>query len=163
MNEKALRVLEYTKIIDRLSGLAGSALGRDKCKNLMPLVNLHEIERMQKETSDALARIYAKGTLSFSGIPDVRGSLKRLEIGATLGAGELLKISSVLTATLRAKNYGYNQKNSGETQEAAQDSLTEMFQLLEPLSPINTEIMRCIISEEEIADDASAGDRKSVV
>lgn len=157
MNEKALRVLEYTKIIDRLIGLAGSALGRDKCKALMPLVKVKEIEKMQKETSDALARIYAKGTLSFSGIPDIRGSIKRLEIGASLGAGELLKISSVLTATLRAKNYGYNQKSGGETQEAAQDSLTEMFQLLEPLSPINNEILRCIISEEEIADDASSG------
>lgn len=157
MNEKALRVLEYHKIIERLVGLAGSMLGREKCHNLVPMVNLNEITRMQKETSDALARLYAKGTLSFSGIPDIRGSIKRLEIGATLGAGELLKISSVLTATLRAKNYGYNQKSGGESEEAATDSLTEMFQLLEPLSPINNEILRCIISEEEIADDASPG------
>ncbi len=157
MNEKALRVLEYHKIIERLSQFAGSALGREKCKALMPTDNYKEIERMQKETSDALARIFAKGTLSFSGIPDIRASLKRLEIGATLGAGELLKISSVLTATLRAKNYGYNQKSVSEVEDAAQDCLTEKFHLLEPLSPINNEIMRCIISEEEIADDASPG------
>lgn len=157
MNEKALRVLEYHKIIERLSGFAGSMLGREKCKTLMPTDNYKRIEHMQKETSDALARLYAKGTLSFSGIPDIGMSLKRLEIGATLGAGELLKISSVLTATLRAKNYGYNQKSSTEIEEAAQDSLTEKFHLLEPLSPINNEILRCIISEEEVADDASAG------
>lgn len=157
MNEKALRVLEYHKIIERLSGLAGSAMGRDKCKTLQPLVKLKEIQQMQKETSDALARLYAKGTLSFSGIPDIRGSIKRLEIGATLGAGELLKISSVLTATLRAKNYGYNQKSGMEEDDASSDCLTEMFHLLEPMSPINNEILRCIISEEEIADDASAG------
>ena len=157
MNEKALRVLEYHKIIERLSGFAGSMLGKEKCKALMPSSDYKVIENMQKETSDALARLYAKGTLSFSGIPDIRPSLKRLEIGATLGSGELLKISSILTATLRAKNYGYNQKSAVEAEEAAQDSLTEMFHLLEPLSPINNEIMRCIISEEEIADDASAG------
>lgn len=157
MNEKALRVLEYHKIIERLSGFAGSVLGKEKCKALMPSNDYKVIENMQKETSDALARLYAKGTLSFSGIPDIRPSLKRLEIGATLGAGELLKISSILTATLRAKNYGYNQKSAVEAEEAAQDSLTERFHLLEPLSPINNEIMRCIISEEEIADDASAG------
>lgn len=157
MNEKALRVLEYNKIIDRLTEFAGSMLGREKCKNLVPMMKIEAIMKMQKETSDALARLYAKGTLSFSGIPDIRASIKRLEIGASLGTGELLKISSVMTATLRAKNYGYHQKSASEIQEAAQDSLTEMFSLLEPLSPINNEIMRCIISEEEIADDASAG------
>ena len=157
MNEKALRVLEYHKIVERLAGLAGSMLGREKCQNLAPLIKLADITRMQKETSDALTRLYAKGTLSFSGIPDIRSSIKRLEIGATLGAGELLKISSVLTATLRAKNYGYHQKSSGDLEDGATDSLTEMFQLLEPMSPINNEIMRCIVSEEEIADDASPG------
>lgn len=157
MNDKALRILEYHKIIEKLSALAGSSLGREKCHQLMPLTNLAHIEQMQQETSDALARLYAKGTLSFSGIPDIRDTLMRLEIGATLGAGELLKISSVLTATLRAKNYGYNQRNNEEAEEAAQDSLMERFRLLEPLSPINNEIRRCIISEEEIADDASPG------
>lgn len=157
MNDKALRVLEFHKIIERLVNYAGSMLGKEKCKSLLPLSNLKEITAMQKETSDALARLYAKGTLSFSGIPDIRASIKRLEIGATLGAGELLKISSVLTATLRAKNYGYNQKAGEENEEAANDVLSERFRLLEPLSPINNEILRCIVSEEEIADDASAG------
>ncbi len=157
MNEKALRVLEYHKIIEKLSALAGSSLGREKCHQLLPLTKLEDIVQMQQETTDALARLYAKGTLSFSGIPDIRDTLMRLEIGASLGAGELLKISSVLTATLRAKNYGYNQKNNEESEEVAQDSLSERFRLLEPLSPINNEIRRCIISEEEIADDASPG------
>jgi len=157
MNEKALRTLEYHKIIEKLSALAGSSLGREKCHQLLPLTKLEDIVQMQQETTDALTRLYAKGTLSFSGIPDIRDTLMRLEIGASLGAGELLKISSVLTATLRAKNYGYNQKNNEETEEAAQDTLTERFHLLEPLSPINNEIRRCIISEEEIADDASPG------
>ena len=110
MNEKAIKVLEYNKIIDRLADLAGSALGAQKCRETMPLTELAEIEQRQKETSDALARLLQKGSASFSGIPDVRASIKRLEVDATLGAGELLKISSLLTAALCLKNYGNKEK-----------------------------------------------------
>ncbi|MBO5198344.1 MAG: endonuclease MutS2 [Lachnospiraceae bacterium] len=149
MNERALKTLEYYKIIERLASQAGSSLGREKCKNLLPSSNLDEIRTMQKETSDALARILQKGSLSFSGIPDIRASIMRLKVGGTLGPEELLRISSLLTAALRAKSYG----SRGEEVEA--DSLSERFEMLEPLSPVNNEIRRCIISEEEIADDAS--------
>ena len=110
MNEKAIKVLEYNKIIDRLADLAGSTLGAQKCRETMPLTDLAEIERRQRETSDALARLLQKGSASFSGIPDVRASIKRLEVDATLGAGELLKLSSLLTAALRLKNYGNKEK-----------------------------------------------------
>ena len=150
MNERALKTLEYNKIIDRLAALAGSALGREKCEKLLPSSDLEEIRRMQQETSDALARIYQKGSLSFSGIPDVRASIMRLKIGGTLGPQELLRISSLLTAALRAKNYGTHKE------DAPPDSLSERFSMLEPLSGVNNEIRRCILSEEEIADDASA-------
>ena len=184
MNEKAIKVLEYNKIIDRLADLAGSTLGAQKCRETMPLTELPEIEQRQKETTDALARLLQKGSASFSGIPDVRASIKRLEVDATLGAGELLKLSSLLTAALRLKNYGNKEKEKSvshqpewkqelerqkakaqearmteETEEETDDSdsLTEMFNGLEPLSPLNNEIKRCILSEEEIADDASPG------
>ena len=150
MNERALKTLEYNKIIDRLAALAGSALGREKCEKLLPSSDLEEIRRMQQETSDALARIYQKGSLSFSGIPDIRASIMRLKIGGTLGPQELLRISSLLTAALRAKNYGTHKE------DAPPDSLSERFSMLEPLSGVNNEIRRCILSEEEIADDASA-------
>lgn len=151
MNEKALRTLEYNKIIDRLTNLAGSALGKERCKRLLPETELEKIQERQRETTDALTMLYQKGTLSFSGIPDIRDSIKRLEIGSSLSAAELLRLSSVLTATLRVKSYG----TRGEEKEP--DSLTERFTLLEPMSPLNNEILRCILSEEEIADDASAG------
>jgi len=193
MNEKAIKVLEYNKIIDRLADLAGSTLGAQKCRETMPLTDLAEIEQRQRETSDALARLLQKGSASFSGIPDVRASIKRLEVDATLGAGELLKLSSLLTAALRLKNYGNKEKEKSvshqpewkqelERQKAKaneqklrmaesrkeeetvageeaddSDSLTELFNGLEPLSPLNNEIKRCILSEEEIADDASPG------
>lgn len=150
MNDKALKKLEYDKIIDKLAALAGTGLGRELCRSLLPGNDINEIKVKQKETSDALSRIFYKGSLGFYGLHDIRGSLKRLEIGSTLGAGELLHISSVLDAALRVKAYG-----ARDNEENAGDSLDEMFTSLEPLSPLNNEIKRCIISEEEIADDAS--------
>ena len=155
MNEKALKTLEYYKIIDMLEAFATSSIGKNKCRQLRPLDNLTEIETMQQETADALSRIYQKGTLSFSGVKDVRGSLKRLEVGSTLGIGELLAIRSLLENASRAKAYSRR-----ETENEHTDSLDNMFELIEPLSPLATEIGRCILSEDEISDDASTGLRQ---
>lgn len=151
MKERTLKTLEYDKIIEQLKRYAGSEMGRELCADLKPVTELEAIRKMQGETRDALSRIYQKGSLSFHGVPDIRGAIKLLEVGSSLLAGELLKISSVLTATLRVKNYG------GKTGEEQEDSLSERFSLLEPLSALNNEILRCILSEEEIADDASPG------
>lgn len=155
MNEKALKTLEYYKIIDMLEAFATSSIGKNKCRQLRPLDNLTEIEAMQQETADALSRIYQKGSLSFSGVKDVRGSLKRLEVGSTLGIGELLAIRSLLENASRAKAYSRR-----ETENEHTDSLDNMFELIEPLSPLAAEIGRCILSEDEISDDASTGLRQ---
>ena len=155
MNEKALKTLEYYKIIDMLEAFATSSIGKNKCRQLRPLDNLTEIETMQQETADALSRVYQKGSLSFSGVKDVRGSLKRLEVGSTLGIGELLAIRSLLENASRAKAYSRR-----ETENEHTDSLDNMFELIEPLSPLATEIGRCILSEDEISDDASTGLRQ---
>ncbi len=152
MNERALKTLEYDKIIEQLKKYAGSEMGRSLCDKLVPQTDLETIKHMQQETRDALLRIYQKGSLSFNGVPDIRSALKLLEVGSSLLAGELLKLSSVLTATLRVKNYG-----GKISEEQPEDSLSERFSMLEPLSVLNNEIMRCILSEEEIADDASPG------
>ena len=153
MNEKALRTLEYNKIITTLSSLAGTAYGKELCSQLKPLSDLKEIQKLQRETSDALSRLLRKGSVSFGGIHDIRPTIMRLKVGSALSAAELLHISSDLEATLRLKAYGgYTGKDS---EEQAEDSLTEYFAGLEPLTPLNNEIRRCIISEEEIADDAS--------
>ena len=151
MNDKALRTLEYYKIIEQLESYAGSALGKEICKNLKPMTDLHEIKAQQKETSDALTRICQKGSVSFSGVTDIRGSLKRLGIGGTIGLSELLTICKLLEACTRVKAYSRR-----ETDTETPDSLDDLFAAIMPLTPISTEIRRCIISEEEISDDASA-------
>ena len=150
MNEKALRTLEYTKIIERLTELAGSSIGKELCRNLKPSSNLAEIEAAQKQTSDALSRIYQRGNISFSGVQDVRGSLKRLEIGGSLSALELLRIAKLLETTSRVKSFGRLENSDRE-----KDSLDDMFDGLQPLANLYNEIYRCILSEDEIADDAS--------
>ena len=154
MNEKALRTLEYNKIIDKLCSLAGTSTGRELCAGLLPMSDLAAIVNLQKQTTDALSRLLRKGSVSFGGIHDIRPSIMRLKVGSSLSAVELLHISSDLDATLRLKAYGgYTGKDSNDLTE---DSLTDFFANLEPLTPLNNEIKRCIISEEEIADDASS-------
>ena len=150
MNEKALRILEYPKIIEMLTGYASSPMGKDLCRNLMPSSDLSEILKGQMETSDALSRILKKGSLSFSGIRDIRGSLLRLKVGSTIGMAELLNIAATLDVALRAKSYGRRDSEDTDT-----DSLDGMFSLIEPLSNLNHEIRRCIIDEETMTDDAS--------
>ncbi|MCR1840837.1 endonuclease MutS2 [Murimonas intestini] len=150
MNEKALKTLEYTKIISQLTEFAGSVPGKELCKNLLPSSDLGEIQQMQKETSDALSRIYQKGSISFSGVTDVRGSLKRLEIGSILSIEELLRICRLLETCSRVKAFSRR-----ENAEEAPDSLDGLFEELQPLTLLSSEIRRCIVSEEEISDDAT--------
>ena len=150
MNPKALKTLEYNKIIDKLTEFAGSALAKEMCRNLQPSTNLYEIQALQKETSDALSRIYQKGAVSFRGVRDIRGSIKRLEIGAIIGINELLSICSLLDVCSKVKAYSRNDRDPD-----FEDSLEAMFQALQPLTPVSSEIRRCIASEEELNDDAS--------
>lgn len=147
MNLKTLNTLEYYKITDMLCDKADSSPAKKLCSSLEPKRDIKEIETLQQQTSDALTRIYRHGALSFKGIHDIKPSLMRLEVGGVLNAPELLKISSLLECALRAKNY------NGETD----DCLTPLFESIQPLSPLQKEIVRCIISEEEISDDASPG------
>ena len=150
MNPKALKTLEYNKIIDKLTEFAGSALAKEMCRNLQPSTDLYEIQALQKETSDALSRIYQKGEVSFRGVRDIRGSIKRLEIGAIIGINELLSICSLLEVCSKVKAYSRNDRDLD-----FEDSLEAMFQALQPLTPVSSEIRRCIASEEELNDDAS--------
>ncbi len=156
MNEKVLKTLEYDKIISQLADYACSPPGRALCLALVPMNDIHEITLAQRETSDALNRVRLKGSLPFTGLKDVGASLKRLEIGSSLSVPELLSVSAMLTIAERARAYGRHEEND----QFPDDSLDEMFRALEPLTTLNNEIKRCIISEEEISDDASPGLRR---
>lgn len=89
----------------------------------------------------------------FPGLTDIRGSLRRLEIGSSLNIEELLRVCRLLETTLRVKSWARSARN--EAENAPEDSLESMFSGLQPLSPLSAEISRCILSEDEIADDAS--------
>lgn len=151
MNEKTLTKLEYDKIIELLVDQASSDSGKRYCKALKPMTDLEEINTAQEQTSAAFTRIVKKGRLSFSGCYSVEDSMKRLEIGASLSAPELLRICKLLEAANRAKAYGRH-----DTVDELADCLDVYFESLSPLTPLSTEIRRCILSEEEISDDASS-------
>ena len=151
MNAKVLRVLEYDKVIRMLEENASSAPGRELCRSLAPMTDPADIEAAQEETAAALARLFRKGSINFGNNRPLGMSLKSLEIGSALSAPELMGIAGLLENAARVKNYGRQDR-----EDEAADCLTEDFNFLEPLTPLSSEIRRCILSEEEIADDASA-------
>lgn len=150
MNQKALSSLEYPKIIERLTEKASSPMGKELCRKLQPSTDINKIRLMQTQTKDALTRLFQKGSVSFGSVKDIRGSLNRLEIGSSLGIMEILSVCALLENTSRVKAY-----SRGARSDLPSDSLDSMFEQLAPLTPLSSEIRRCILSEDEISDDAS--------
>lgn len=150
MNQKALKVLEYDKIIQLLAEQATSDAGKKRCLELVPMTDKQLITDAQAQTADALSRIYRKGSISFGGLKDPGFQMKRLEIGGCLNAAELLSICTLLEITRRAKAYSRENRD-----DLPADSLDVLFAGLEPLTPLLEEIRRCIPAEDEISDDAS--------
>lgn len=151
MNQKVLQTLEFDKIINILTGYATTELGKLMCANLKPMTEEADILNAQDQTQDALTRIYKRGNVSFFGVSDLSPSLARLKMSGTLGTGELLDIARVLESVKNAVSYGVRMEDDLEA-----DSLDELFESLVPLDDLLHEIRRCIISEEEISDDASS-------
>ena len=150
MNQKVLKTLEYDKIIELLSQKADSEPGKKLCRELVPSTDLSEIRKNQAETGDALNRLFQSGSTSFGSNKDLGFSIKSLEIGSVLSITELLKIAAMLDNVNRIRTYGKR-----EREDAKEDSLDAYFEQLSPLTQLANEINRCILSEEEIADDAS--------
>lgn len=151
MKQKVLKTLEYNKIIDLLTVHANSEAAKKLCRELAPMTDIDDINQAQTQTSDALTRIFKSGGISFLGIHDVTASMKRLEIGAALSIDELLHLASLLEIAKRAKAFSRNDR-----EETTLDSLDVFFDAIEPLTPLLDEIRRCIISSDEISDDASS-------
>lgn len=151
MEEKTLKILEYDKILERLSAYATSEAGREYCLRLTPSSNFRHLSLWQKNTTDACTRIRLSGhSVSFRGLKDIPDTLKRIDMGASLSIPELLAVSAVLTVSDRVKRFD-------AYEDGDEDSLSEMFGMIDPLNDINRNLQRCIIDEETIADDASPG------
>ena len=150
MNKKVYKTLEYNKILTMLSSYAACDETKKRCLSLEPITDLYEIRHLQTTTADALSRLYKDSGVSFVGIHNVHASLKRLDIGGALNTTELLRICSLLEVAKRVKAYGRSAMDNEK-----QDSLSGLFAGIEPVSALCDEIKRCILSEEEIADDAS--------
>ncbi len=150
MNTKVLTTLEYNKIIDLLTEKADSEPGKKLCRELVPSTDLSAIRTAQRETKDALARLFRIGSTSFGSNRDLGFSIRSLEIGSSLSMSELLKLASFLDNVSRIKTYGKK-----EREDLPNDSLDAYFEGLTPMTQLANEINRCILSEEEMADDAS--------
>ena len=167
MNKRSLRVLEFNKILEMLTGYATSEMAKRRCDRIKPKQDIDVINTLQEETRDALLRLNRQGNVSFSGLKDIRASIKRLEVKGALTAGELLDIAGVINAAIDVKAYGdgsdladtvtaRNQEKDEDESYDTYDSLTERFNQLVPLAHISSEIIRCIPASDEIADDASS-------
>ena len=142
MNTKVLHVLEYDKIIEKLAEHATSDPGRKLCRELLPSADIRQIRSDQKKTGDAIARIFKKGSVNFGDNRNFDGTLKALKIGSSLDMRGLLQLAAFLENVGRVKNYGRSAREDDE-----KDTLAESFDLLEPLTPLSSEIRRCIVSE----------------
>lgn len=151
MNQKVLRTLEYNKIVERLAEYAFGADTKERCLSLLPSTSLSEITNAQQQTKDAMNRSLKKGRLDCSGIKPLSSAIRRVEIGGTMNIEELLGLCKLLETARRVKAYGRK-----EREDIPSDSLSELFDGLEPLSPLCDEIRRCILSVDEISDDASS-------
>lgn len=151
MNQKVLRTLEYNKIVERLAEYAFGADTKERCLSLLPSTSLSEITNAQQQTKDAMNRSLKKGRLDCSGIKPLSSAIRRVEIGGTMNIEELLNLCKLLETARRVKAYGRK-----EREDIPSDSLSELFDGLEPLSPLCDEIRHCIISVDEISDDASS-------
>lgn len=146
MNNKSLSTLEYNKIIFRLVSFACSDGAKQILHKLEPMTDIDKINTALDYTNDALTRVYQKGSVDFSRIKDIRGSIARLKVGSSLNALELLNISMLLECAAHIKGY-YEQRA---------DSIQPLIDMLDPVTLLNNAIKKCIISEDEISDDASA-------
>lgn len=174
MNKRSLRILEYNKILAMLEQHATSSMAKKRCNRMKPQRDINVINGLQEETRDALLRLHRQGNVSFTGLTDIGASIKRLEVRGALTSRELLDISALLSVALNVKRYGdgsdladavtarntgVNHKDENKApidQENAADCLTSRFNQLIPLEHISSEIKRCILAENEFADDASS-------
>lgn len=150
MNKRTLRVLEFQKILEMLAAHATSQGAKKRCLRLVPRKDLAEIVQLQAETRDAARRWEEFGAVGFSGVRELAEQLRLLEMGSPLNQAELLDIAALLETADQVQAYG------ARREAPEPDTLTDRFSSLLPVRGVSTEIRRCILSEEDMADDASS-------
>lgn len=149
MKEKTLNVLEYNKIIQQLSEQAGSEMTKKVISELKPFDNVSEIRECQGETTEAVRLINYKGPLPVGGFYDIEESVSFARKGGTLTMAQLLRIL-------------YNMKTAERTVSFLKGDIPEIpiicsvVELLAIHKRLADEIDRCILSEDEMADNASS-------
>lgn len=159
MNEKALRVLEYNKIINKLKSYAVTASGKEKISELTPYNSAYEARESLKSTKEAVDIVIKKGNPPFEGIHDTREGIERAKKGGTLLPAQLLYIGNMLRCTENIKEF------LSEDKEIEFPKLQDIAGILVPIPNLKSQIEKAIVSEEEISDKASGalfGIRKSI-
>lgn len=146
--EKSLHKLELDQVLELLSQCAGSTEGKAACLRLYPSSDLEEVQAMLDETTAASDLCTRKGNPVFSDVRDVAASLERADRGGTLQPKELLGIAGVLRCARNIKSY----VSEGDKETV----LDPLFRMLVPNKYLEDKIFGAILSEEEIADNASS-------
>ena len=146
--EKSLQKLELPQVLQLLSACAGSIGGKEACLRLSPTTDLEEVELLLQQTTAASDLCDRKGNLVFGDVTDVSASLERAERGGTLQPKELTRIAGILRCARTTRGYV-----SEDDEKTVLDSL---FSALTPNKYLEDRIFGAILSEDEIADTASA-------
>ena len=151
MNERTLRVLEYTKIIDMLADKCTSDLGKDLVKKLKPMKDINQIKIAQQETSETESILIKRGNVPLSGINDIIPLVKSTEIGSYLDPGQLLYLKDTLTVARRLKTFFKEEKEENNEYPIVQGLINS----LNIVKDIEEKIKNSILSETEVSDNAS--------
>lgn len=153
MKEKTLNTLEFYKVIEQLELRSASEIGKDRIRKIRPLTDIEMINDRLEETQEALELLLKRSAPPLYGISSVKYELSRLEIGGNLSPKGLLKISDLLRVSRELTNYINNNESDRETKYPFME---ELVSRLSTFKYIEDSINKAIISEEEIADDASS-------
>ena len=148
MNPRTLRVLEYTKVLERVAAYCSFSGGEELARALLPSDDLETVRDRLAETAEASRLLEQRTEVSFGGVRDVRPFLEKAERGAMLFAQDLLEIRGTL---MRARTL----QNMFLRLEQSFPRLAGIAVNIQPCSHIIDEIGRCINDRAEVADGAS--------
>lgn len=151
MNNKALKVLEYKIIIEKLTNYISSSLGREKAKSLTPSIDINEIERLQEETEEAFSLIIKFGSPSIYGVTNLKTELTHVEKGGIMLPKKLLEVADNLRSAKAMMNYLANTEENTKKYPQISSYINNLYKN----TGLESEISLAIISDEEISDNAS--------